>query len=357
MIISAAVSSGSPRPTGLNGSCRLSAPARRARRRRAAPCTAVSRTRHRDAAMSRPCRNRLVCGRATTLMPAAATCSATSRWRCSGCMPRLTQWLAVTPWGKPVASTRSARSSRPQHRRVERLVGVQVDAAARPRRRSSAAVVGRVRVGLEVRAAADEVDAHGDRLAQQGALVGAAVADDRPARRSATIWMSTRSRSRSRTSTSASTDVSRLPSVTSTCVRIAVQPLAASSRAARSARSIVSSSVIESRGRVHRQDRAQQVAGRVGDPLGEERLVEVGVRLGERREQTSVAGRCRSSARLKRRSRDDGEMRRRRRTSAVVDCASTSAMAAGEGVVDRSRRGGGRPLRRRGASARSSPRG
>ncbi len=61
---------------------------------------------------SRPCRNRLLLGNATTLMPAAATFSATRCCTASVCMPRLTQWLAVTRWGKPLASTRSARSSR-----------------------------------------------------------------------------------------------------------------------------------------------------------------------------------------------------------------------------------------------------
>ena len=66
---------------------------------------------------------------------------------------------------------------------------------------------------------------------------------------------------------------------------MAVQPLAASNRAARSARSMVSSSVIEPRASFHRHDRTQQIAGRVLDALGEERLVEMGVRLGERRQQ------------------------------------------------------------------------
>ena len=46
-----------------------------------------------------------------TLMPAAATFSATRCCTASVCIPRLTQWLAVAPWGKPLRSTRSARSS------------------------------------------------------------------------------------------------------------------------------------------------------------------------------------------------------------------------------------------------------
>ena len=62
-------------------------------------------------------------------------------------------------------------------------------------------------------------------------------------------------------------------------------PLDASRRAARSARSIVSSTVIESRAAFHREDRAHQIAGGIVDALGEEGLVEMGVRLGERRQQ------------------------------------------------------------------------
>ena len=56
-------------------------------------------------------------------------------------------------------------------------------------------------------------------------------------------------------------------------------PLATISRAARSARSAMSSTVRLAPVGVHGLDGAEQVALRVGDAFGQERLVEVGVGL------------------------------------------------------------------------------
>ena len=189
-------------------------------------------------------------GSATTLMPAAATSSATSRWRCVGLQPRLTQWLAVTRAGSPVATTRSARSSSASIAGFERLVGVQVDrqsglgrdrrggrrwprpgrsrgAGSRRRRRRrrrsprGAAPAGRRPSGADRRPRAQRDDLDVD---QVGAAARAPRSAPRPRCRP-------------------------LASVRSAWVRMAVKPLAASSRAARSARSIVSARVIEPRAR------------------------------------------------------------------------------------------------------------
>ena len=258
-------------------------------------------------------------------MPAAATCSATSRWRSSGCSPRLTQWLAVTPCGKPVAMTRSARSSSAEHRRVRASRRCAGRRAGRPRRRWSGSCRW-LRAGSVSRWGQPPTTStpDRDRLAQQRPLVGAL--------RRRSIGQHTAPRPGCRPGHAAAraprpaprTDVSPLPQVTSTCVRIAVQPLAASSRAARSARSMVSSRVIEVGGRLHRQDRAHQVAGRVVDTLGEERLVEVGVRLGERRQQ-QWPGRRPSRARP---ASTTVDVARRRRPSSAACVAQHVTRAA-----------------------------
>ena len=114
-------------------------------------------------------------------MPAAATASAIARCRSGGCIPRLTQWLAVTGRSNPVAVTTAARSPSPSTRGVERLVGVQVDADAvvgGDRRGTSPSPLGSRPV--EVRATADEVGTGRQRVAEQGPLVGAAGPGDRP---------------------------------------------------------------------------------------------------------------------------------------------------------------------------------
>ena len=107
-------------------------------------------------------------------MPAAATASATARWRSGGCMPRLTQWLAVTGPANPVAVTTAARSPSPS------TDGSSVSSVCRSTPTpwsaaiSSSTLGRRPRaVGVEVRAAADEVGAGRQRVAQQGPLVGA----------------------------------------------------------------------------------------------------------------------------------------------------------------------------------------
>ena len=86
----AAVSSGSLRPTRLKGSWTLSAPAQtRAPPLRNAPIAV--RPRGVAVGWSRPWRNKLVCGRATTLMPASATSRETASWTSGDWRPSVTQ--------------------------------------------------------------------------------------------------------------------------------------------------------------------------------------------------------------------------------------------------------------------------
>ena len=113
---------------------------------------------------------------------------------------------------------------------------------------------------------------------------------------SATISTSITSATRRLTSTSASMLSSRFSSGGVGVRAHGAEAVAAISRAARSARSIVSATLVRWRDGLHRLDRAVQVAGLVDHELGEERLVEVGVGL-DRRRQQHVAGRDRRSRR------------------------------------------------------------
>ena len=117
---------------------------------------------------SRPCRNRFVCGSATTLMPAAATASATRRCTDAGCTPEAHTMAGRDRWWKPVEITRMARSS------SARVAGSSVSSVCRssgsPARRGdrrATSSVASIRIGVEVGAAADEVDPGGDGVAKQ----------------------------------------------------------------------------------------------------------------------------------------------------------------------------------------------
>ena len=196
-------------------------------------------------------------------MPAAATFSATSRCRCSDCSDSETQWLAVTPCGKPVATTRSARSSSAS------IAGFSVSSVCRSiGSPASAAIVSKLSLArcgirLEVRAAADRRRCPGrsPRAAALADLAPASPIDGHA--HSATTWISTRSRSRSRTSISASTEVSRAGQRE---VDVGADRGAAVGRQQPRGALGALDRVVE-RDRVasafHRQDRAHQIAGRV----------------------------------------------------------------------------------------------
>ena len=121
----------------------------------------------------------------STPMPAAATCSATSALAAAGCTPRLTQWLAVTGAGTrslehPLGQVGAGRA--PSGRASRRCAG-------RPAGRASAAIARQRslaphRVGLEVRAAADDVDAAWRSPRAAGATSGSGPARRAPANRS-----------------------------------------------------------------------------------------------------------------------------------------------------------------------------
>ena len=122
-------------------------------------------------------------GSATTEIPAAATASATSRWRASVCSPSDTQWLAVTPCGNCRADHQLGEVGQAQHRRVEGLVGVQIDADAVVGGDRQEHLGGRPRVAvvLEMGTSPDQVGTGGQRVDQQRTLVGPARSRHRPA--------------------------------------------------------------------------------------------------------------------------------------------------------------------------------
>ena len=67
-----------------------------------------------------------------------------------------------------------------EHRRVERLVGVQIDGQSAFGSERQETIVGRCRIRFQVRAPADDIDAHRDGLAHQRPLVRALWSDRRP---------------------------------------------------------------------------------------------------------------------------------------------------------------------------------
>ena len=180
MIINPAVSNGQARPdrvervlqvVGAGGDVDAGLPAGRRRRSgRAASAPAP-----------RPWRNRFVWGSATTLTPAAATSSATRR--CVG-VRALPEAHAVAGGGRmgETGEHRTAQFAEAVDRRIERLVGVEIDADAEVGG-DAEQDVGRRDRGRRSRCgtAADEVGAGGHRLTQQRPLVGATGARHRPA--------------------------------------------------------------------------------------------------------------------------------------------------------------------------------
>ena len=198
MIINPAVSNGQARPTGLNGSCRLSAPAATF-----APACCSASIGGQPARHRRACRDPAGTGSCGGVRrrsrPAAATSSAIalrldvgagrgsrSGWRWPGGRTRRAPHDTSRRARRP--SDRASRRCADRRRRRSRW-------RCRAGRRSAS----RPRSLVEVRAATDEVGAGGHRLAQQRPLVGAADAGHRPAAQRDDLDRRSGRRSRSRT--------------------------------------------------------------------------------------------------------------------------------------------------------------
>ena len=283
-IISAAVSNGQARPTGLNGSCRLSPPAATTTPASRSAFTAVSPRGHR-------------------LLVIATLQIEVRRREGDDRDPRRGEGFghlalaldaldaeadAVTGGDRAVEAGRRhdvGELGETVRRRVEGLVGVQVDADAE-RIGDREQGLGRRpdRPVLEVRAAADEIGTPRDRLAQEGPLVGPLRSGDRPAAQGDDLDVDQID------DASAHLD-ERLhaeQAVVDGGVDVRADEPEAVGRHQPGGPLGPFDGVgeIDRRaGRDHRVDRAEQVAALVGQALGEERLVEVGVRLGRGREE------------------------------------------------------------------------
>ena len=250
-----------------------------------------------SARVPRPSRKRFVWGSVTTFTPAAATSSATRCCSACGRWPRLTQWLAVAGWANP-AST--ARHSSPSPSTVGSSVSSvwrstpTPKSAATPSRTSVAAA----EVVVEMRTAADEVGAGGHGLAQQRPLVGAADAGHRPPAQGDDLDRDEVPESLAH----GGEGLDAAQAVLQGDVDVGADRDVAVVRH-QSRRPLGPFGDVGDRGQVtarrHRLDRTHQIARRIGDPLGQERLVEVGVRL-DRRRQRAVDRRDRSPRRPRR---------------------------------------------------------
>ncbi len=237
--MSAAVSRGSDRPTRLNGSWTLSAPAATRAPHSWRAATAV-RPRGVPVGWSRPWRNRLVWGSGKTAMPASATSPATSSWTLGGCMPRVTQWLAATSPPNPESITCRASS-----RRVStdgssisstwRSMPIPASAASAIALRMSAGPSGS-RWGHPPTKSTPSSTA-----ASRAARLPAPSAPVTGLLVSATVWTSRRPSKRPAASFTARSAVVPLDSITFTWVRTTVTPWTSSSSIAAAARSTVPS--------------------------------------------------------------------------------------------------------------------
>ena len=222
-------------------------------------------------------------------MPAAATASATSRWRSSGCSPRLTQWLAVTGCGNSSLTTSSARSASPS------TDGSSTSSVCRstPTPRSAAIVEQHLggaprAVALEVGAAADEIGPDVEGGAEQGPLVGAVRTGHRPPAQRDDLDVDD-------VGDAVAQRHQRLDAGQAVVQRrVGVRAHGAHAVGGEQAGRPLGP--LEGLGHVqpvaggpHRVDGAEQVAGLVRHHVGQERLVEVGVRFDGGREQEVAA--------------------------------------------------------------------
>ena len=296
MIISDAVSSGSPRPTGLNGSWRLSAPA-------ATLTPACCRARTAVTALG------VATGAVATLQEQVGVGEGDHVDACCGdllgdlllSMHRLQRERhAVTgrdSEGEPGGDHPLGEILQGTDRRIERLVGVQVDRQAGLGGHRQEVVVGRNRIGLQMGASADDVDPHRDRVTKQRALVGSFRADRRPGaqrsdldvdERPETIAHLDQRLNRHQTGAHREIDVSadRRTAVGRQQDRGTLGTLDRVGEGDRRASLL------------HRTDGTEQVTGGVVDALGQERLVEVSVRFGKgRQHEVAVVGQRLSSER------------------------------------------------------------
>ena len=276
MIIKPAVSNGHARPTGLNGSWRLSAPAATLT---PAVRNAATAVRPRGmGAVPRPWRNRLVWGRAITLTPASATSSATTALFVGRELPEAHAMAGGRGVREP-GEHAPRELGEPARCSVERLVGVEIHWHRELGRQLEEEVGrGRARLALEVRAAADEVGPGLERLAEKGSVRGPGDARHRPAAQGHDLHVDHVG--------DPTLDLEqRLDAAQSVLLRrVGVgayggEPVGGH-QPRRPFRPFDDVGHVEQVPvGLHRQDRTHQVAGRVLDPLGEERLVEVGMGL------------------------------------------------------------------------------
>ncbi len=173
-------------------------------------------------------------------------------------------------------------------RRIERLVGVQVDADAEVRRDTEQDIGRRTEVVVEMRTSTDDVGAGAHRRTQQRPLVGAGDAGHWPAsegddldRDEVPELVAHGGEGLHTAQAVLQGDIDVRPDRDIAVVRH--QP----GRTLGPLGDVVHSGQVAVRR--HRLDRTHQITRRIGDALGQERLVEVGVRLdGSRHEQATV---------------------------------------------------------------------
>ena len=233
-------------------------------------------------------------------MPAAATSAAMAAWSAGESMPRLTQWLAVAPRSNPDCRTSAAKSRRSSRwgssvSSVWRSMGRPVSAAT-----CEAGFEAAERVRVDVRAAAHDVGTRVHGVTQPGPLLGSLGA--------AHGWRDEghhleveaageRLADRGQCLDAAQADVRRDIDVGADRGGPVGQQQQGSPGGP------LDHVVDAERGPEVGPggDGAGQVVGRVLDPVGGQRLVEVGVRLGRRRQQEVAArGRARPRPRGRR---------------------------------------------------------
>ena len=323
MIISPAVSNGHALPTGLNGSCRLSAPGRHVdpggaqggdggqpARHRGTTATlqeqvGVGERDHVDAGLGHELGDRALVG-----------------------LVALAEADAVAGAHRPIEPGEDGTGEIAQavDAGVERLVGVQVDADPEVRGDLEQDRRGLGGAGsFEVRAATDQVGACRDRVAQQRPLGGAVRAGQRPAGEGDDLDVD-------HVADSGPHRGQRLDAAQPVLERHVDVGADGTEAVARHQAGGTLGTLGDVRRRRevptggHRLDRSHQVAGRVLDALGEERLVEVGVWFDRGRQQEMTV-------------EVDGHLTRRRRQRAdlgdhAVDDAHVARVRVGDAVAD-----------------------
>ncbi len=224
-------------------------------------------------------------GSVTMFTPAAATSSATRRCSACGRWPRLTQWLAVAGWANPASTARHSSLS-------PSTVGSSVSSVWRstptPKSVGDAEqdIGRRTEVVVEMRTPTDEVGTGGHRLAQQRPLVGAADAGHRPAAQGDDLDRDEVAEPFAH----GDEGLDAAQAVLQGDVDVGADRDVAVVRHQSGRPLGPFGDVVDRRqmtARRHRLDRTHQIARRIGDAFGQERLVEVGVRLDRGRQRAA----------------------------------------------------------------------